>query len=185
MNLVDRAKGILMNPRQEWPVIDAEPLDVSELLTKYVLPLAAIGPIASFIGMTVFGLGGLFRMSVGAALGMAITSFVFSILGIFVTAWIANALAPTFGATPSMPQAIKLAAYSMTAAWIAGIFGLIPALAIVGVVGGLYSLYTLYLGVPIMMKAPQDKALVYTIVIIIVTIVAYVVAGMVTRAVAM
>jgi len=183
MNLVDRGKGILKNPRQEWPAIDAEPLDVGELLTKYVLPLAAIGPIATVIGMTVFGIGG-FRLSVGAALGMAITSYIFSILGIFVTAWIAHALAPTFGATPSMPQAIKLCAYSMTAAWIAGVLGLIPALAILSVVGGLYSLYTLYLGVPVMMKAPQDKALTYTIVIIVVTVVAYVVAGMVTRAVA-
>jgi len=183
MNLVDRAKGILTNPRQEWTAIDAEPLDVTELLTKYVLPLAAIGAIASFIGLTVFGFGGLFRVGVGTALSMAITSLVFSVLGVFVTAWVANALAPTFGATPSMPQAIKLCAYSMTAAWIAGIFGIIPQLAILAAVGGLYSLYTMYLGVPVMMKAPADKVLTYTIVIIVATIVVYLLAGVLTRAI--
>ena len=50
MNLVARAKAILMTPKQEWAAIDAEPLNVSELLIGYVLPLAAIGPIARFMG---------------------------------------------------------------------------------------------------------------------------------------
>ena len=56
MNLVARARGILMNPRQEWGAIDAEPLNLGELLVGYVLPLAAIGPIASIIGWSAFGL---------------------------------------------------------------------------------------------------------------------------------
>ncbi|HVF40090.1 MAG TPA: Yip1 family protein, partial [Gemmatimonadaceae bacterium] len=166
MNLVARAKGILTSPREEWPLIDAEPLDLGELLTKYVLPLAAIGPIATFIGWSAFGMG-IFRIPVGTAFMMAITSYILAIAGLFLVAWIANALAPSFGATQSMPQAIKLIAYASTAAWVAGIFGLIPALSIIAVIGGLYTLYLCYLGIPVLMKAPADKAMVYTIVIIV------------------
>ena len=177
MNLVARAKGILTNPRQEWAAIDAEPLDLGQLLVGYVLPLAAIGPIASIIGWSAFGFGGLFRLSMSTVIGMAITSYVMTIIGIFVLAWVINALAPSFNATQSMPQAIKVAAYSATAAWIGGIFNIFPAIAILGALAGLYSLYLCWVGLPILMKAPADKATTYVIVVIIVLIIIYVVIG--------
>lgn len=180
MNLVARAKAILTTPRTEWPVIDDEPLDLGALLTGYVLPLAAIGPIASAIGWSLFGFGGYFRMSIGTALTHAIVAFIMAIVGVFVLAWIINALAPTFGGTQSMPQAIKLAAYSSTAAWVGGIFGLIPALAILAAIAGLYSLYLCYLGLPVLMKNPPDKTMTYFIVIIVAAIVIYVVIGTIT-----
>ena len=180
MNLVARAKAILMTPRQEWEVIDAEPLNVGELLTGYVLPLAAIGPIASIIGWSMFGFGGLFRLSLGSSITHAIFAYIMAIVGVFVLAWIINALAPSFGATQNMSQAIKLAAYSSTAAWVAGIFGIIPALAIIGLIGALYSLYLCYLGLPVIMKSPADKTMTYFIVIIVAAIILYVVIGMIT-----
>ena len=108
---------------------------------------------------------------------MAITSYVMTIIGIFVLAWVINALAPTFNATQSMPQAIKVAAYSATAAWIAGIFNVLPALMILAAIGGLYSLYLCWIGLPILMKAPAEKATTYVIVVIIVLVIIYVVIG--------
>ena len=176
MNLVARVKGILTNPKQEWAAIDAEPLQLSEVLPGYVLPLAAIGPIATAIGFSTMGYG-LFRPSIGSVLTMAITSFIAAIIGVFVIAWVINALAPTFGATPSMPQAIKVAVYSSTAAWVAGIFGIIPSLWILATIGALYSLYLFFLGLPILMKPPADKAMTYTIVVIVATVVLYMVIG--------
>jgi len=180
MNLVARAKAILMTPKQEWSAIDAEPLNQSELLMGYVLPLAAIGPIARFIGFSVFGYGGLFRISIGSGLSMAITSFVLAVIGVFVVAWVINVLAPNFGATPSMPQAIKLSAYSMTAAWIAGLFYLIPSLSILALIGALYTLYLFWLGLPVLMKVPADKVVVYVVVIFVACIVLFWVIGMIT-----
>ncbi|HUQ49009.1 MAG TPA: Yip1 family protein [Gemmatimonadaceae bacterium] len=185
MNLVARAKAILTTPRTEWPVIDNEPLDLGSLLTGYVLPLAAIGPIATAIGWSMFGFGGLFRVSMGTAITQAIVAFIMAIVGMFVLAWIINALAPTFGGTQSMPQAIKLAAYSSTAAWVAGIFGLIPALTIIAAIGGLYSLYLCYLGLPVLMKNPEEKTMTYFIVIIVAAIILYVVIGAITSRVYM
>ena len=176
MNLVARAKGILTNPRQEWAAIDAEPLDLGQLLVGYVLPLAAIGPIASIIGWSAFGMG-FIHLGMGTIIGMAITSYVMTIIGIFVLAWVINALAPSFGAEQSMPQAIKVAAYSATAAWIGGIFNIIPAMAILGAIAGLYSLYLCWVGLPILMKAPAEKATTYVIVVIIALVLIYVVIG--------
>lgn len=173
MNLVARVKGILLNPRQEWAVIEAEPFNQSAILTGYVLPLAAIGPIASFIGWTVFGLGFGIRLGAGAALTGAISAFVLAIVGLFVAAYVTNALAPSFNAQQNFGQAFKLITYASTAAWVGGIFGLIPALSIIGALFGIYSLYLLFIGMPIMMKAPQDKVVVYTIAVIVVVIIVY------------
>ena len=181
MNLVARAKAILMTPKQEWPVIDAEPLNVRELLLGYVLPLAAIGPIARFLGLTIFGYGGVFRIPIGSAISMAIIAFVLAVISVFVMAWVINALAPQFGATQDMSQAIKLAAYSGTAGWVAGIFYLIPSLWMLAAIGGLYGLYLLYLGLPILMKAPADKAVTYIVVIIASVIVLYWITSLIVR----
>lgn len=177
MNLVSRVKGLLTKPREEWAAIDAEPLNLSEVLVGYVLPLAAIGPIASIIGWSTFGLGGIFRLSIGSMISTAIISYILTIVGVFVCAWVINALAPTFGATPNMSQAIKISVYSSTAAWVAGVFNIIPMLAILAIIGALYSLYLLFIGLPMLMKAPAEKGTTYTIVVIIAVVVIFMIVG--------
>jgi hypothetical protein len=182
MNLVTRVQRILFQPKQEWPVIEAEPTTVAQIYMGYVLPLCVIGPLASLIGMTVFGVrlpfGGSFRISVGSALASAVISYVLALVSVFILALIIDALAPAFGGQKNSIQALKVAAYSSTAAWVAGIFGLIPMLSILGILG-LYGLYLLYLGLPVLMKAPQEKAIGYTVVVIVCAIVLFFVVGMV------
>ncbi|HTL29123.1 MAG TPA: Yip1 family protein [Tepidisphaeraceae bacterium] len=179
MNLVARVKGILTNPKNEWASIDAEPLNLGAVLTGYVLPLAAIGPIAMMIGWSAFGYG-IFRLSMGWIISHALLSYILTIVGVFVLAWIINMLAPTFGATQNMSQAIKVAVYSSTASWVAGIFNIMPALAVLAIIGGIYSLYLFWLGLPVLMKPPADKASTYAIVTIIACIVVFFVIGAIT-----
>ena len=50
-----RAKAILLRPREEWPVIAREPMSSGDLFTSYALPLAAIAPAAGFLGSQIFG----------------------------------------------------------------------------------------------------------------------------------
>ena len=48
MNLIDRAKNILITPKTEWEVINGEAATPQSLLMIYVLPLAlvsAVGPL--------------------------------------------------------------------------------------------------------------------------------------------
>lgn len=184
MSLMERAKNIVLQPKTEWPVIDAEQTSTGALYTGYIIPLAAIGPIAQIIGWSVFGMSlpfvGTFRIPIGYAVRTAVITYVASLIGTFVLALIIDALAPTFGGQKNQMQALKVAAYSSTAAWLAGIFGIIPALAILGLLG-LYSLYLLYLGLPVLMKAPEDKAVGYTVVVIICAIVLWIIIAYITR----
>ena len=95
---------------------------------------------------------------------------------------IINALAPSFGGQKNDVQALKATAYSSTAAWLGGAFNLIPALALIGILVSLYSLYLLYAGLPVVMKTPKDKALGYTVVVIIAVIVVFLIIGAVSAA---
>jgi hypothetical protein len=180
MALVDRVKNILLTPRTEWEVIDAEPTTVADLYKGYILPLAAIGPVAQAIGFSVFGMPvpflGTYRTPVATAVIQAVVTYVLTLVAVFVLALIIDALAPTFNGTPNRIQALKVAAYSYTASWVAGIFMLIPALSLLSILG-LYSLYLLYLGLPILMKAPKEKALAYTAVVVIAGIVLFMLIG--------
>jgi hypothetical protein len=187
MNLIERAKNICITPKTEWDVISPETTETQQLMLGYVAPLAAIGAVAGFVGNSVIGhsnfLIGSYRMPIAAGLGIAILTFVMAFIAVFVLSLIINALAPSFGGEKNSAQAMKVAVYSYTPAWIAGIFQLIPMLGILAILGALYALYLLYLGLPKLMKCPEDKAIGYTAVVVICAIVLSVVIGILTTCV--
>lgn len=175
MAIVDRIKNICLKPNAEWPVIATETTSTKDLVLGYVVPLAAIGPIAAFVGGTVIGRSlpfiGSYHVPMVAGLTLAIFSYIMSIVGIFVLSFIINALAPSFGGEKSSAQALKVAVYSYTPMWVAGVLNLLTALGLLAVIAGCYGLYLLYLGLPRLMKAPQEKAIGYTVVVVICAIV--------------
>jgi hypothetical protein len=180
MNLVDRAKNIILKPKEEWAVISAEPHTVQDLYTGYVMILAAIPAVAAFIGYSLIGMSsfvGTYRWPVTSGIVHMVVSYVLSLAMVYVLALIIDALAPNFGGEKNFMQALKASAFAPTASWLAGIFSIIPVLSILGIVG-LYSLYLLYTGLPVLMRTPADKAMPYTVVVIIVAIVLFVVVGL-------
>jgi hypothetical protein len=183
MGLVERVKGILLTPRSEWETIAAEATTPAELYKGYILPLAAIGPICQVVGYSVLGLrmpfgSTVYRTPIGTALTSAVVTYVLSLIGVFVLAMIIDGLAPTFGGTRSQIQGLKTAAYASTASWVAGIFTLVPGLRVLAILG-LYSIYLLYLGLPVTMKAPSDRAGAYTGVVILAAFVLFFIIGMI------
>lgn len=172
MGLIERIRNICLTPKTEWPVIEPEATDAKTLYTTYIMVLAAIPALASLISMSV--IGGFFgRIGIGFAVSSALVGYVMSLIMVFVIAFIADMLAPSFDGQKNMSQALKLTAYSMTAAWLAGVFVIIPVLGwLVSLLGSLYSLYLFYLGSSVMMKVPEQKSPGYTVVIVIVAIIA-------------
>ncbi len=180
--LIQRAKNILLKPKEEWARIDAEPATVGGIMTRWVVPLAAIGPVAGVIGGQVFGYGAFgvtYRPTIAAALTSAVIGYLLALAAVFVLARIIDLLAPSFGGQKDAVQAMKVAAYSGTASFLAGVIELVPGLAILGLLG-LYSLYLLYLGLPRLMRAPEGKAMGYTVVTVIVAFVLFLAIGAVT-----
>ena len=50
MPFINRAKNLLLSPRTEWEVISGESLSGMRLIFSYLLPLAIVASLASFIG---------------------------------------------------------------------------------------------------------------------------------------
>ncbi len=171
MNVVDRAKNMILTPKTEWPAVAAEEANISRILTEYVLPLALIPAVASLLGFGFIGRG--FGASLRWGLAMGIIQFVSAFLSVCITAFVADFLAPNFASEKNLGRAVQLVAYSYTPTWVAGVFLLFPALGILVLLAGLYGLFLLYLGLPHLMKTPQDKTVTYLVVLIVVVILVY------------
>jgi hypothetical protein len=110
------------------------------------------------------------RYPVGTSLLWGVFSYIFSIVAVMVSAAIINVLAPAFESAKDYLKALKVVSYAYTPIWIAGALNVIPALYWLMFIMSLYSIYLLYLGLSPIMGTSQNKALVYTVVSIIVII---------------
>jgi hypothetical protein len=173
MNLIDRAKNIIISPVKEWDVIATETPDTGKIITGYVLPLAAAAALAAFIGIGLIGINILGIRVAGVDWGVyaAIEVLVKAFVSLFVAAFVIDALAPSFGSEKNMGRSIQLVAYCFTPVWVGGLLAILPALALIGVLLGLYGLYLLYIGLPKLKKTPEDKHLGYFVVSLLVMIV--------------
>ena len=160
--LMARVQGILLHPKAEWDVIDAEPATTQGLFTGYACILAAIPPVAMIVSHLLF-----IHWTIVPIIVIAVVSYVASLIGVFIVGLIIDALAPSFDGQKNQVQAMKLAVYSYTAAWVAGILDIVPFLGILALVAGIYGLYILYLGLPKLMKSPPEKTAGYFVVTLI------------------
>jgi hypothetical protein len=178
--IIERAKNILLTPKTEWARIDTEAGTVQGIYIGYILILAAIGPICSLIGSQLFPasfLGVVYRPSIVIAAGGAVLNYLLTLVAVFIMGLVIDALATGFGGVKDPLKAFKIAAYSSTAVWVCGILSLFPMLSfltwIVALAGLGYGIYLIYLGLPVLMKSPQDKNVGYTAVIVVIWIVLY------------
>lgn len=186
MNLVQRIKDILLAPKATWPQIAQEPADVKSIYTNYLVYLAAIPAIATFIGLSVFGIGAFgvsYRVPVMSGLLNMLVGYLLSLGIVFALALAVDALAPTFGGVRNPVNALKLVAYGATAGFVGGIFGLLPSLSILTLLFSVYTIYLIYTGLPVVMKCPPEKAAGYTATIVVCGVVAGVLLAVVSAAV--
>jgi len=166
MDIAQRAQSIILNPKEEWIRIKAEPATLRGLFRSYIMILAAVPAVGQFLGHILVGrrlpMIGRYRWPIGSALANAILTYVLALAAVYLFALIVNELAPGFASTKSMTSALKLAAYSMTPAWVAGILYIVPGLSSLVLLASLYGFYVLYLGFTTpMMETPKDKVPAY------------------------
>ena len=171
--LKERITKLLTNPKAEWPVIAAEQTTVEQLYQSYIAPLAAIPAVAGFIGMSIIGTTtflGTFRTPFFTGFIWMVVSFLLTLVGVYVSAFIIDKLAPTFDSTPNQLQALKLTGYSATPSFLAGVLSIIPMLGMLAIFPALYGVYLFYLGLPVLMKTPEPKVIPYMIVAAVVAV---------------
>jgi Yip1-like protein len=166
VNAAARAKAILVDPLAEWAVIEKETGDPAFLLSRYVVLLALVPAIASLVGACGIGVvvpgGGTVRASLFDGLFGAIFGYVLTCATVLLLAILIDFVAPLFGGQRDFDSACKLAVYSFTPVWLAGIFLLLPGLRFLTLTG-CYGVYILWLGLPRLMKVPEERSHVFAI----------------------
>ncbi|MEO8719917.1 MAG: Yip1 family protein [Ginsengibacter sp.] len=166
MNLIERAKNMLITPKTEWVVAQTEPATPQSLLLSYVLPMAVIASIGKILSGLVWpGAFGTYFI------WTALIGFVSIVISFYISIYVIDMLAPSFGSEKNLNNSSQLVAYSNTPNWIAGLLSFIPIIGWLLVIAGwVYSVYLFYIGLGPMKKTPEDKKIVYMIVAFVVMI---------------
>lgn len=176
--ILSRAYGLLREPAKEWAQIRDEQTTIAHILIGYVAPLAAIPPVCGVIGALVFGerIGEtVMRPDIGAALVSAVVYWIVTVAMTGLFGLLINAAAPNFDADQNELAAQKVAAYSLTPAFLSGVFSLWPPLWWLSLFPLAATFFLMYRGLPILMKAPADRAVAYAATVTIAGLVAAIV----------
>ena len=170
MNIIERVKNILITPKTEWELINAETATPQSLLTGYVLPLAvvaAVGPLLT--GLLFAGIFGFKYFLI-----TAIIAFIAQVAAYFISVIVVDMLAPSFGSEKNLGKSAQLVAYSATPGYIGGLLSFIPILGgLLAIAAWIYGVYLMYLGIGPLKKTPEDKKVVYMLVAYIIWIAIY------------
>ena len=172
MDIVARAKAMVLSPAVEWRVVEPEPGEAGWLFRNYAAFLAAIPPVCEFLRRGLFGWGGLrlrhFHHG-GLASGLfgGFVHYVMTFVLLYAMAILIDGLAPNFSGRKSQPNALKLTVYAMTPVWLAGVFALVPGLGFLRALAFLYAVYVFWLGLPILMKCPSERQGPYALAVVV------------------
>jgi hypothetical protein len=175
MNLAERVKNMLLTPKTEWLAVEKETATLPSLLSGYVIPLALLAAAGSI-------LKGLFFAGPYMVYGMryfvvaAFVSFVSTIIAFYISAYVVDALAPSFSSQKDLGKSAQLVAYSSTPSYLAALLSFIPYIGGLIALGAcIYAIYLNYLGLEPIKKTPEDKKVLYLIVAFIAMVVVYLV----------
>lgn len=150
-----RLRDILLAPSATWLQVAEETTDARTLYTAFLLPLATLAALAAWFGLSVVGYtvdGAAVHLSPLGGLLNAATSLVLSLVAIHLLARFADRLAPNFGGQSDRLAALRLIAYSSSAALLGGVFAAVPTWAGLGLAPTLYSALILARGIPVLMR---------------------------------
>lgn len=165
--IISKVKNILLSPKIELEAIDKDNNPLSKTLTGYLLLLAAVPAVVSFLGYFFYGIFG--KMPFGHCFGMgfkvAIMLYATIVGGVFLTALVANLLAEKFGSVKDFNKAFSLAAYSWTPVCVLGILLIYPSLFTFWlwvIAGVLYGSFLIYKGIIAILKTPFEQLTPFT-----------------------
>lgn len=184
--IVARARAVLTDPKGVWTEIKSEATTIKDLYLGYVMILAAIPPLSEFIGGALFGrsiLGFSWRPPIMGSLTFAISTYIFSLIGLYIGAQVVSRLAPMFGGHTTLLDSLKLLAFGSTASYVGGLASLLPMTGIASLLlfcFAIYGLYTLYQGITPMTGVPEAQRVPFTAALVVLMIVIMFIVGKVS-----
>ncbi|WP_027857356.1 Yip1 family protein [Marinobacterium jannaschii] len=157
--------GILYHPKSEWSLIRKEHYSTLHIFLQQISILAAIPAVSMFIGTTQIGwsiAGSEFvKLNVASAIPAAIAFYFAMWVAVAFIAYAIHWMERTYGGNVSFEECLVLTTFTATPLFLSGLAGLYPMLwfnVIVGLIALCYTVYLLYVGVPVIMQIPEDRA---------------------------
>jgi hypothetical protein len=175
MNFIDRVVYMILSPKMEWEVIASEEPDEDAIFMRFALPLIIASAAITSIGHAVFWTNGAYGTDALIKRGVyyGLQTVLIGAGGVWLAAALLNELAKKFGAEKNMGRSMQLITYAMIPMMLGGLAMIYPPVGIIGLLFGLYGLYLLYLGLPQMMKAPQDNIILYRAISIVMVLLVF------------
>lgn len=167
--MLNHVWGLFADPQKEWKAIRKENCTIGRCYCGHVLLLAAIPPIAGFIGTTQIGWrigsGDAVKLTVESALTISSLYYLTMLVGVFTMGKLIHWMGQTYGAKQDLARCMGLAAFTATPLFLIGLMGLYPILwlnLLLGLPALAYTVYLLYTGVPIMMEISVDRGFLFS-----------------------
>ncbi len=171
--IINRAKGLIINPAKEWDIINNENIDKTKIIKEYALPLIILASISTLIGS--FGSPKFLSPSISYSVISAFVTLAVSVVSIYISSYIINEIAPNFGLQKDLNKSFKLVIYSSTPAYLASIIANLHwTLGFLNILG-VYSVYLFWLGSSQILNIQEDKKVGFVILSFVVLLVVYLV----------
>lgn len=176
--MFNHAFGLLMQPSQQWRRVGELPPATMKTMVLYpfigaILPAAAWYYGTTAIGWTV-GEGAPIRLTKDSALVLILLFYCAMVGSVAVIGYFIHWMSQTYGADSSIAKGIVIAGFTATPMFVAGAVGFYPVLwldMLIGVVAVCWSVYLLYLGIPIVMKIPEERGFLFSSAVIAICLV--------------
>lgn len=170
---------VMVQPKQQWRLVADRPADDFDLAALYPIVCALLPAAAWYYGVTevgwTIGEGDIVRKLTQASAFRIVSAFylamVCSILAIgYSIFWMSK----TYGCETSFAKGIAISGFTATPLFISGFLGFYPLLwldLVVGTIAACWAVYLLYVGVPTVMKIPEEQGFMYSSAILAVCLV--------------
>lgn len=174
--MITNAIGILFSPHSTWQRLAAVADRASNLFP--ILILAVLPAVAWYYGTThmgwTVGSGEVTKFARSGGIALGVVLYVGLVVWVCIIGWSIHWMATSYGAQSTLMRGITVAGFTAVPMLVAGVVGFNPVPAIVMVVGlgsAAWSLYLLYIGIPAVMKVPQDRGFLFASAVVAVCLV--------------
>ena len=160
--------GLMIQPRQTWTRLSEKmPASLPAALV-YPLILAALPAVAWYFGTTrkgwAIGSSDLVKLTTDSALTIVILFYAAMVAAVIGVGVMLHWMSRTYGAQSTVAKGIAIAGFTATPLFIAGVLGFHPSFLIdlmVGLGAACYAVYLLYIGIPIVMRIPEERGFLF------------------------
>ena len=168
--MIQHTFGLLTRPANQWRTIAELPESSFRTLVLYPCIMAILPAVAwyygtSRVGWSVGDHGDTIKLTVESARQLSVLFYLAMVACVVVIGYFIHWMSDTYGADSTVTKGIVIAGMASTPMFLAGAVGFYPLLwldLLIGVAAVSWAVYLLYLGIPIIMKIPEERGFLFS-----------------------